>query len=73
MRYGYRMVVSLAVGAILAAGCATGHGYHHDWNSGETVYYTQWEAETHRDHKDYNNRPADEQKQYWSWRDSHQN
>ncbi len=74
MRHGNRMLMSLAVGAALIAGCATGHpAYHHDWNAGETVHYTQWESETHRDHKDYNARTSDEQNEYWNWRDSHQN
>jgi hypothetical protein len=40
--------------------------------SAETVHYSQWEAETHRDHKDINQRPPDEQKEYQDWRQKHQ-
>ncbi|HTW79397.1 MAG TPA: hypothetical protein VME23_07650 [Terracidiphilus sp.] len=63
---------------LLIAGCAVHarvydpyyHDYH-DWN-GETVYYNQWETETHRRHVDFNKRPPDEQKQYWDWRHHHE-
>ena len=44
------------------------HDYH-NWN-GETVYYNQWERDTHRDHVDYNKRNAADQKAYWDWRHS---
>jgi hypothetical protein len=37
----------------------------------ETVIYKQWEGETHRDHKDINQRPSEEQKEYRDWRDKH--
>ncbi len=37
----------------------------------ETVIYTQWEHETHRDHQDLNKRSPDEQKQYADWRSTH--
>jgi hypothetical protein len=43
---------------------------YHVW-TGETVYYNQWEHDTHRDHRDFNKRSKDEQKQYWDWRHSH--
>lgn len=46
------------------------HDYH-GWN-GEVVYYNQWERDTHRDHVEYRQRKADEQKAYWDWRHSHQ-
>jgi hypothetical protein len=42
---------------------------YHDWN-GETVYYNQWEHDTHRDHVDFNKRNAGDQKAYWDWRHS---
>jgi hypothetical protein len=41
---------------------------YHVWNSGEEGYYTRWEVETHRDHRDFRKRNADEQKEYWTWR-----
>ena len=34
----------------------------------ETVIYNKWEVETHRDHKDMNQRPPAEQKEYSDWR-----
>ena len=34
----------------------------------ETVIYNKWEVETHRDHKDMNQRPPAEQKEYNDWR-----
>lgn len=67
-----------ALGAPIAmTGCAVHervydpyyHDYH-NWN-GETVYYNQWETETHRSHQDFKQRPADQQKQYWDWRHNH--
>jgi len=65
---------------ILLAGCETHAGYrtydpyyndYHVWNNGEVVYYNNWEHETHREHRDYRSRSADEQKQYWDWRHHH--
>ena len=37
----------------------------------ETVIYNQWEAETHRAHKEISQRPPEEQKEYQSWRQQH--
>jgi Spy/CpxP family protein refolding chaperone len=37
----------------------------------ETVIYNKWEVETHRDHKEINQRTADEQKEYRDWRGKH--
>lgn len=37
----------------------------------ETVYYTQWETDSHREHKEYENREKREQKEYWEWRKHH--
>jgi hypothetical protein len=37
----------------------------------ETVIYTQWEHDTHREHQDLNKRPPAEQKEYSDWRSSH--
>jgi len=34
----------------------------------ETVVYNRWEVQTHRDHKDLNQRPPDEQKEHRDWR-----
>jgi hypothetical protein len=34
----------------------------------ETVIYNRWEVETNRPHKDLNQRPPEEQKEYQDWR-----
>jgi hypothetical protein len=39
--------------------------------SDETVNYNQWEHETHREHRDLNQRTDAEQKEYSEWRRSH--
>jgi hypothetical protein len=44
---------------------------HQPQQTDETVIYTQWEHETHRDHQDLNKRSPDEQKQYSDWRSNH--
>jgi len=36
----------------------------------ETVYYNQWEHETHREHRDLNQRTEAEQREYSEWRRS---
>jgi hypothetical protein len=38
--------------------------------SHETVYYQQWEHDTHRQHMDLNKRSAEEQREYAEWRRS---
>jgi hypothetical protein len=67
---------------VLIAGCSAHAGYrsydsyhndYHTWNDGEVVYYSNWEHETHRDHRDFKKRSADEQKDYWKWRHDHDN
>jgi hypothetical protein len=40
----------------------------HVWDNNEVVFYGRWENETHRAHVDYRHRPANEQKEYWTWR-----
>ncbi len=74
---------TLLLGAALVSpmasiGCAV-RTYHdpyynddHRWDHNEVVFYQRWEGETHRDHVDFRRRPAEEQKQYWDWRHSHQ-
>jgi hypothetical protein len=37
----------------------------------ETTIYNRWEAETHRAHKEMNQRPPEEQKEYRDWRQQH--
>jgi hypothetical protein len=45
---------------------------YHVWNDEEVRYYNQWAIETHRDpHADFRKLPADQQKEYWTWRHNH--
>lgn len=63
---------------VIAVGC--GHGgyyndpYYHDHHpyAGETVYYSQWETETHHEHRELKERRKEEQKEYWDWRHHHE-
>lgn len=82
MRSQYRYVSMLAIAGVLAlpaviSGCATHREYdpqyrdYHSWDRGEVVYYQQWEVETRRDHRDFDRRPPDEQREYWAWRHNH--
>jgi hypothetical protein len=77
------MATLLAVPAMVG-GCAArvSAGYrpydpyyndYHTWDNNEVVFYSQWEHDTHRDHRDFRKRSADEQKEYWTWRHSHDN
>lgn len=44
--------------------------YYHDYHprSGEVVFYSRWESQTHRQHVDLDHRSKKEQKEYWDWR-----
>ena len=64
----------------LVSSAAIGACYHHHdydyvavrWSVGEEPYYERWEHETHRDHRDWDQRNGDEQRAYWQWRHDHQ-
>jgi hypothetical protein len=78
MRSGYRLFSALMIAGALASPVVVSGCYHHPdheyvatWSDNEAPYYSRWEAETHRDHKEWAQRNADEQKQYWSWRHDH--
>ena len=72
----------LAAMPLLLTGCGGGgvavgytaydpyYGDYHPWDS-EVVYYNQWEHEGHRHHHDYRRLKPAEQKEYWTWRQSH--
>jgi hypothetical protein len=72
------LAASLASMMAGVAGCAVHasyyDSYHHDYHpvSGEVVYYSQREHDTHRDHLDLNKRSDADKKEYWDWRHSHQ-
>jgi hypothetical protein len=80
-RYLCTLLLAGAIAApVLISGCAARAEYrvydpyysdYHVWNHDEIVYYQRWEAETHRDHRDFKKRSAEEQKEYWTWRHSH--
>ena len=62
-------VLALAfIAPIFVSGCAV---HARVYGPGEDVYYSRWEHETHRDHMAYEQRRADEQRDYWRWRDHH--
>ena len=73
------LAAALMLPAVVMTGCAarvdTGYrvydpyyGDYHVFDDREVAYYNRWEHDTHRDHKDFRKRPADERKQYWDWR-----
>ena len=76
----FRKFAPLMLAAAIAlpglTGCTVHAGvydpYYHDYHpwGGEVVYYQNWEHDTHRDHKDFDKRSKDEQKEYWDWRHS---
>ena len=65
---------ALFASALLIGGCAV-HArvydpYYHDYHGWdhETVYYGQWEHDTHRDRVEFNKRNDADKKEYWTWR-----
>lgn len=66
-----RLMITTALALpLLASGCA-GHRQVYVWGPGETVYYTQWEHDTHRDHVEWEQRNEADQRAYWNWRKHH--
>ncbi len=55
---------------LFAVGCGGGRQVY-VWGPGETVYYSQWEHDTHRDHVEWAQRNAADQRAYWQWRRHH--
>ncbi len=76
--HGLALILSLAgLASVATVGCYTHPHHDYDqvsvrWSGGEEPYYERWEGETHRDHKDWQQRNSDEQRDYWSWRRNHQ-
>src|SRR6202034_4873055 len=69
MRSAYRLFNALMIAGVLVAspvvvsGCYHHHYYAGTWSDSEGPYYARWESETHRDHKEFAQRNADEQQQ----------
>jgi hypothetical protein len=79
-RFLSALVISFALAApAVVTGCATHRVYdpayndYHAWNSQESGIYVRWESDTHREHREFNRRPADEQKVYWTYRHGQSN
>ena len=77
--FGPALLALTVASPLILAGCGarveTGYrvhdGYYNDdhvWDNNEVVFYSRWEGDTHRDHKDFRKRSADEQKEYYTWR-----
>lgn len=85
MSSGYKYLCTFLLAGVMAApvmmsGCAAHaeyrvydpyHSDYHHWDHDEDGYYVQWEVETHRRHRDFRKRDAEDQKEYWNWRHSH--
>jgi hypothetical protein len=83
MRSIFRTLAPLLLAAAITApvfttGCAV-HArvydpYYHDYHVwvNEEPYYSQWEHDTHREHRDFDKRSAADQKAYWDWRHGHE-
>ena len=74
----FGMMLALAP-PLMLTGCAarvsTGYrvydpGYrdYHTWNNGEIGFYSRWETDNHKEHRDFRKRSENEQKEYWQWR-----
>lgn len=57
----------------LFAGCAEHRRayVYGTYGPSESGYYSSWETETHRQHRDFERRRKAEQRQYWEWRKQH--
>lgn len=77
MRSFRNTILLLPMAAVLAVGCTAHVGYYdsyhnyHRWDDHEAVYYSQWEHDTHRDHRDFNKRSDADKRAYSDWRHSH--
>jgi hypothetical protein len=72
------LIAGVIASPLAVSGCATHRVYdpyyhdYHRWNRDEVVFYQRWEVDTRRDHRDWDARNADEQREYWNWRHNHQ-
>jgi hypothetical protein len=65
------------ISAAMSTGCVARASYrvydpyysdYHRCDDHVSTFYLQWEGETRRDHRDFDKRDKDEQKDYWTWR-----
>ncbi|MGB9031623.1 MAG: hypothetical protein WCC27_15990 [Acidobacteriaceae bacterium] len=68
------LLAAALLAPLLTTGCAARvrvyDPYYHDYHAwaAEEPYYTQWERDTHREHRDFNRRDDADKKEYWDWR-----
>jgi hypothetical protein len=63
----YSCLLAVAMAAVIVStGCKVVN--QPPANNSETVYYQQWDTETHRPHVVLEQRNKDEQKEYQDWR-----
>jgi hypothetical protein len=55
------LLAAAVISPVMMTGC----------RSQETVYYNRWEQDTHREHRDLNQRTEAEKQEYSEWRRSH--
>jgi hypothetical protein len=73
-KFARLLLAGAFVSPIFITGCAVQarvydpyYNDSHTWGH-ETVYYNQWEHDTHRDHQDFDKRNDADKKAYWDWR-----
>ena len=73
-KFSRLLLAGALVSPIFINGCAVHarvydpyYNDYHPWGH-ETVYYNQWEHDTHRDHVDFAKRNDADKKAYWDWR-----
>ncbi|MFZ0394386.1 MAG: hypothetical protein WCF17_15410 [Terracidiphilus sp.] len=75
MRFPLRFSARILAAAVLAAPLAIAGCHHHHAPPAsaapDDASYRQWEQETNREHRDLNQRTADEKRQYDDWRREH--
>lgn len=74
LRHFAPLLLAAALAAPALTGCAVQarvydpyHRDYHEW-AAEGPYYSQWEHDTHRDHRDFDKRSDGDKKEYWDWR-----
>ena len=74
------LLAATLISTVMTTGCAARASYrvydpyyedYHHWDNDESTFYLHWEGETHREHRDFDKRDKDEQKEYWNWRHNH--